>query len=71
MQAKLQEQIKTHNFPKANVGAIKMHHMTAVEFAAANKALGIVNGVHQGSNSTDIPGGFGFVTTTSPPGPYS
>jgi len=75
MLAKLQEQIKTHNFPKVNVGAIKVHHMTMAEVTVAAKALGVVRGgqarVHQGSNSVDIIGGFGFSTTTSPPGPYS
>ncbi|MBV9149423.1 MAG: hypothetical protein JO024_06145 [Candidatus Eremiobacteraeota bacterium] len=73
MLAKLQQQIASKNFPKANVGAIKVHHMTQSEVAGLAKALGVVRGgqVHQGSNAVDIPGGFGFSTTTSPPGPYS
>ncbi|MBV9403622.1 MAG: hypothetical protein JO018_07805, partial [Candidatus Eremiobacteraeota bacterium] len=73
MLSKLQQQIATHNFTKAPASLV-VHHMTQSEVTQKLAALGVVKGqthVHQGSNAVDLPGGFGFVTTTSPPGPYS
>lgn len=73
MQAKFLQQMRTHSFPVAQLPMANSRPMSAKGLAQMRTLLNALRHqkVHQGSVSTGAPGGFGFVTTTSPPGPYA